>query len=112
METKIQKSLKQWIPNFFSEEKIMENNSDYELLHQFAKYALKLIQHNDSEKGKEPFKIINIMYQSGNLHDRNAIENEFLSVLAQEESTGSLKAHMDLMPKDLRSIYLKTILEN
>ena len=112
METKIQKSLEQWIPGFFSEEKITEIHSDYELLHQLAKYVLKLIKQNNIEKGKEPFKIINIIYQSGNLHDRNAIENEFLTVFAHEESPGSLKSHMDLMPKELRPAYLKTILEN
>ena len=112
METKIQKTLKQWAANAFTNGEILDLKSDYEILHQFAEYTINLIRQNDVEKGKEPFKIINIMYQNGNLHDRNAIENEFLNVIAKNESPGSLKVHMDLMPKELRQFYIKTILEN
>lgn len=112
METKIKKTLKQWFSNVFPEESLLENLSDYEILHQFAHYTLEFIQQSNMEIDKEPFKIINLLYQNGNLHDRNAIENEFLSVIARNESANSLKMHMDLMPKELRPIYLKTILEN
>jgi hypothetical protein len=112
METKIQISLKQWDPDFFAETEIVDSGSDYVLLKVYAEYNLKLISENNLEKVKESFKVINLLFNGGNLHDRNAIENEFLSVFAKEESPGSLKSHMDLMPKDLRAVYLKTILEN
>jgi hypothetical protein len=112
MKTKIQKSLEQLIPDFFSEEKISEIYSDYELLNLFTKYIIKLFNQNDIEKVKEYFKIINIIYHNGNLHDRNAIENEILTVFANEESPGSLRSHMEIMPKELRPVYLKAILEN
>jgi hypothetical protein len=112
METKIQKTLTQWFPNAFTETDIQTNHSDYEMLNLFAKYTLKLIEENNKDIEQEPFKIISIMYQCSSLHDKNAIENEFLRVFAKVESPGSLKLHMNLMPKELQQIYLKTILEN
>jgi hypothetical protein len=111
METKIQETLGKWFPNAFNERDKISDRSDYEVLRQFARYTLKLIQEN-GEKEKEPFMIINMIYQNGSLHDKNAIENEFLYVFANEESPGTLKSHMGPMPDNLKPIYLKTILEN
>jgi hypothetical protein len=112
METKIQKTLKQWFPEAFSETCIQSNQTDYEILNLFAHYTLKLIEVNNKELEQEPFKLINIIYQCSCLQDRNAIENEFLRVLAESQSPGSLRSHMNLMPEMLRHVYLKTILEN
>ncbi len=111
METKIQKTLKQWYPNAFADEKKNGSDSDYEILQQFARYTLKLIQNNN-ENEKEPFKIMNMLYQNGSLRDKNAIENEFFSIITKEESPGTLKCHLELMPDNLKPVYLKTILEN
>ena len=111
METRIQKTLKKWFPNAFTENAETGAESDYEILKQFAWYTLSLIQ-NHKEGEKEPFKIVNLLYQNGSLHDKNAIENEFFSIITKEESPGSLKSHLKLMPENLKPIYLKTILEN
>ena len=111
METKIQKTLKQWFPNAFAQNAETSAESDYEILKQFAKYTLSLIHDNKNDE-KEPFQIVNLLYQNGSLHDKNAIENEFFSTIIKEETPGSLKSHLNLMPDNLKPIYLKTILEN
>lgn len=112
METKMQRTLKQWFPDAFKDEKHSENQSDYEALRQFAIYTLHLINEGNIEREKEPFKIINLLYLNGNLFERNAIENEFFTLIARDETPGNLKKHLQLMPENLRPIYLKTILEN
>ena len=111
METRIQKTLSQWFPDAFANVKKTELKSDYDTLHHFAKYVKKLISDNCENKS-EPFKIINLLYSKGTLFEKNAIENEFFSVIAFEENPCTLKEHLDLMPEVLRPIYLKTILEN
>jgi len=111
METRIQKTLKQWFPNAFTDERKAGSDSDYEILQQFARYTLQLIQEK-KENEKEPFQIVNMLYHNGSLHDKNAIENEFLCAFANEESPGTLKSHMGLMPENLKPVYLKTILES
>jgi len=111
METRIQKTLSQWFPDAFSDAKKSVVNSDYGILRHFAKYTQKLIKDNCENK-KEPFKIIFLLYSKGTLYEKNAIENEFFSVLAFEENSMTLKEHLDLMPEAIRAIYFKTILEN
>ena len=111
METRIQKTLKQWFPNVFAEDAETSADSDYEILNQFARYTLSIIQ-SKKEDERTPFKIVNMLYMNGSLHDKNAIENEFFHIIIKEESPGSLKSHLRLMPEDLKAVYLKTILEN
>jgi hypothetical protein len=111
METRIQKTLTQWFPDAFNDINTSKCHSDYEVLNAFSKFTLKLIQQNDERK-REPFKIINILYLNGSLHDRNAIENEFFCYFSKVESPGTLKNHLELMPENLKPIYLKTLLEN
>lgn len=111
METKIQKTLRRWFPNAFAIDGETVEESDYEILNKFARYTLLLIQNN-KEGEKEPFKIMDLLYQNGSLHDKNAIENEFFRIITREESPGSLKSHLRLMPENLKPVYLKTILEN
>jgi hypothetical protein len=111
METRIQKTLKQWFPDAFKEMSISDLQSDYEILNAFSKFTSNLISRND-ERMKEPFKIINILYLNGNLYDRNAIENEFFNYLSKIESPGSLKDHLKLLPENLKPVYLKVILES
>lgn len=108
METKIQKTLMQWFPEAFDKSK---KYTEYEMLSVFAKYTQTLIREDKGNKA-EPFKIINLLYVSGNLHDKNAIENEFFCGLAENESEGSLKQHLELMPEAIRKAYIKTIIEN
>jgi hypothetical protein len=112
METKIQKTLNQWFPDAFADFKEpVTDNFDYRVLRHFARYAQKLIQQN-SERMKEPFKIINLLYFKGTMYEKNAIENEFFNALAMEEKSMTLKGHLGLMPEDIRQVYIRTILEN
>ena len=108
METKIQKTLHHWFPEAFKEkEELM--TTDYWVLRRFAEYTRKIISDN-CEGQKEPFRIIFLLYSNGTLFEKNAIENEFLNVLASEESSMTLKQHLELMPEGLRTVYLKTII--
>ncbi|TDQ77854.1 DUF7674 family protein [Sphingobacterium yanglingense] len=112
METKIKSTLQQWIPGIQNNE---EATSDYELLHQLACSCIRRIHLGTDEDllwVQDIAKVVNLLYQSGNRYTKNAIENEFLSELVQEECPASLKQHMDLLPKELRKEYLKVILEN
>lgn len=91
METRIQKTLRQWFPEAFADEQETGPCSDYEILQQFARYTIKLIRNKKNEK--EPFEIVSQLYQ-------------------KTESPGTLKWHLELMPDSLKTVYLKTILEN
>lgn len=111
METRIHKTLYQWFPDAFSDDKKSVIASDYITLRRLAKYEIKLINDNCENK-TEPFKIINLLYSEGTLYEKNTIENEFLKVIATEEKSMTLNEHLNLMPESLRSIYLKVILQN
>ena len=111
METKIQKTLNHWFPEAFKETEKSLIYTDYGILRQFAEYTQKII-NSEIDGQKEPFKIIYLLYSKGTLYEKNAIENEFLNVLASDENSLSLKKHLELMPEGLREIYIKTIIEN
>lgn len=111
METRIHKTLSQWFPDAFSDDKKSVLESDNMTLRRLAKYEMKLINDNCKNKS-EPFKIINLIYSEGSLYEKNTIENEFLKVIATEERSMTLNEHLNLMPEGLRSIYLKVILQN
>jgi hypothetical protein len=109
METKIIKTIHEWLPEF-----VETNNqyTEYILLKNLAEYCRHHFALGEKEKANRVIKIISLMYNSGNLHDRNAIENEFLGVLAKDEAPSSLKNHLRIFPENLKTAYLKTILEN
>ncbi|SEL10164.1 DUF7674 family protein [Parapedobacter koreensis] len=110
IETKITRTLRQWIPAALTGRSPAD---DYEALREAANLFLRKIKGTDTERADalEVLKVVNLLYINGGLHDRNAIENEFLFLLAAEEAPGSLKAHVELLPRELRQAYLKTILE-
>lgn len=109
METKIIHTIRVWLPWAIEDN---TNASEYEILRKLANHCTKCIHENDSENALQVIKIMNLIYTSGSLHDRNAIENEFLEVLTAEEAPASLKEHMKILPEKLKEAYLKTILEN
>lgn len=111
METKIQKTLTHWFPEAFTAAENSVINTDYGILRQFAYYTKKLISNNTGGQA-EPFKIIHLLYSKGTLYERNAIENEFLNVLASDENPLTIKQHLEFMPEGLRAVYVKTIIEN
>ncbi|PKP51451.1 MAG: hypothetical protein CVT92_12675 [Bacteroidetes bacterium HGW-Bacteroidetes-1] len=110
MESRIQKTLTQWFPEAFADKK-SALKTDYDFLNHFAKYSRSLIREG-SENKSEPFKIINLLYSKGSLFERNAIENEFFIVFAFDENPHTLKESLSLLPEPLRSVFIKTILEN
>lgn len=109
MKTKITKTVKEWLPDLITDQVSV---NEYELLGHLATYCQKQFADGKKEEAKQVMKIIALLYSSGNLHDRNAIENEFLGMLAEDESPASLKEHLQAFPEKLKSAYLKTILEN
>lgn len=109
METKIVKTVKEWLPWSLENEGQI---SEYSLLRKLADYCRAKIKEGENEKANQVIKIINLLYAGGTLHEKNAIENEFLEVLALDETPSSLKAHMSVFPEKLKEAYLKTILEN
>lgn len=111
METRIQKTLRQWFPDAFAGGGVEDERSDYEILRQFAAYTQALVE-TDADTKKEPFKIIYLLYSKGSLFERNAIENEFLGLLSRQEKAHTIQQNLQMMPEPLRPVYLKTILEN
>jgi len=111
MENKIISTVKAWIPGCFHDGK---EESEYEILQHVAEYCLMNFDGSDEEQklAKEAVHVIGILYGGGSLHIKNAIENEFLERLATSESPASLRKHLACFPKEMRSIYMKTILEN
>ncbi|KEO75899.1 DUF7674 family protein [Anditalea andensis] len=109
MDSKILKTLKEWLPDLIATD---STKSEYEHLKHLAEYCRYPFVKEDQAKAEQIFKIISLLYASGTLHDRNAIENEFLSVLAMDEAPSSLKMHLKAFPEKLKAAYLKTILEN
>ncbi|HAF35242.1 MULTISPECIES: DUF7674 family protein [Sphingobacterium] len=119
MNTKIINTIRQWAPETAGLIPDLDNLddkiADYLLLHKLAEVCvqkLKTGQENDIDSVREIAKVINLLYKGGNQYTKNAIENEFLTALSLEESPGSLKLHMELLPLELRKEYIKTILEN
>lgn len=108
METKIAHTIKEWLPWSIEGNEV----SEYTLLHNLADYCRNNVHRHDYEKALEVIKIINLLYTGGSRHVRNAIENEFLEVLAMDEAPASLKEHMKVLPQMLKEAYIKTILEN
>ncbi|MBK8635217.1 MAG: hypothetical protein IPN72_17285 [Saprospiraceae bacterium] len=109
MQTKIIKTVKEWLPWFSDNEAEI---SEYELLNNMANFCRQQMEAGEIDKVGQVIKIVNLIYSNGTLHEKNAIENEFLEVLALFEAPASLKSHLHIFPVKLKEAYLKTILEN
>ena len=111
MKNKIISSIHEWFPECVPAE---QNVTEYTVLQNVADYCIRCLNGNNEEQGlaKEAINIIGILYYNGSLHEKNAIENEFLERISHCESPASLRLHIDFLPKELRPIYMKTILEN
>ncbi|MGM1429925.1 DUF7674 family protein [Sphingobacterium lactis] len=111
MENKILSTVKAWLPHCILDG---HQDSEYSVLQDVAEYCLTRFEGEVEEQqmAKEAMNIIGILYGGGSLHVRNAIENEFLERLACCESPASLRKHLAYFPKEMRQVYMKTILEN
>ncbi|WKW46617.1 hypothetical protein P3875_00620 [Myroides sp. JBRI-B21084] len=119
MKTKILNSIQQWVPEsqkWLQEIQKYDNNiADCIILNKTANLCVTKINSGiteEIENAREIIKIINLLYQGGNQYTRNIIENEFLTVLSEEEALIILKKYIHLFPSELKKGYIKTILEN
>jgi len=111
MESKIISTVKAWLPHCVKGGKL---ESEYEVLQRVAEYCLANFEGSSDEQQmtREALHVIGILYGGGSLHVNNAIENEFLERMASMESPASLRKHLTFFPKEMRSVYVKTIIEN
>jgi len=119
METKICNTIRHWLPEFYDAlEGTLESYnefSDHKLLRNLAVTCIEKLNtgnQEDHEYVEEVFKIINILYESGDTYVKNVVEKEFLGILLADESPRSFKKHLDIFPSKLKEGYIKTILEN
>ncbi len=68
-------------------------------------------EHFEEEKAGEIMKVIEAIYKRKNLFICNAIENEFLSVLAQHSKPAGLSNLLKSLPESLWVVYIKVLLE-
>lgn len=81
---------------------------DYRLLRHFGQYCSVNFGGN---KADEILQVINTLYQSHDLFIQNAIENEFLFIVAESLGTTDLMVHLNRIPVELQLIYVKVLLE-
>ncbi len=87
----------------------LENDScvAYSVLNHFGRYCAQHYQHQEA---MEIMNMINLFYQSKNIFISNAIENEFLSVLATELDMTDLMNSLKRMPEGLWTAYLRVLI--
>lgn len=109
METKITVMVEEWLPWAIEN---VSYNSEYELLSKLAKHYQYLFFNQEYEKSREIINVINLLYSSGKLHVKNAIENEFLEVIASDETPATMRKHLNIFSHELKTAFIKTIIEN
>lgn len=80
----------------------------YRLLNHFGQYCSENFME---KKTAEILLVVNTLYQSENLFIQNAIENEFLAVLAKNLDSSDLLMHLNKIPFDFQLPYIKVLLE-
>ncbi|MFZ6664753.1 DUF7674 family protein [Peijinzhouia sedimentorum] len=80
----------------------------YEVLNHFGAYCAL---HIEEEKTREILNAIDQVYQQKQLFTCNAIENEFLSVIALKLGAKDLINHLKKIPKSLWAGYIKVLIE-
>jgi hypothetical protein len=110
METssKIQTMLRSWFPDVYPVQ-ALGPYGDYAVLNHFAQYCA---EHWDADICAEIFKIINILYTKGSLHDKNAIENEFLCMLSEYATFLNVKTLCRKFPETIRPVFIRSLIEN
>ncbi len=109
METKITVMIEEWLPWAIE---TLSYNSEYELLAKLANHYQHLFLQQEYEKSKDIINVINLLYSSGKLHVKNAIENEFLEVIASDETPAAMRKHLNMFSHELKTAFIKTIIEN
>lgn len=111
METKIKKTIYEWLPDAVNEIK-SKNVSDYEILHKVSNYCIKITETpGGREKANEVFKIINMLYQEEHAYAKHCIENEFICNFIENSPALRLKEYLNDMPSPLKDAFIKTLIE-
>ncbi|MBK7096085.1 MAG: hypothetical protein IPH57_13950 [Saprospiraceae bacterium] len=109
METKITIMIEEWLPWAIE---TLSYKGEYDLLRKLAIQYQLYMQQEEQVKAQDIIKVMNLLYSSGKLHVKNAVENEFLEIIASDETPLTMKKHMDSFSHELKSAFIKTILEN
>lgn len=80
----------------------------YRLLRHFGSYCSG---HLEAQETAEIMTVMNELYHSKDLFCQNAIENEFLAVLAEHLGPADLMTHLNRIPGPLQITYIKVLLE-
>lgn len=107
MNTIIQQ-FKEQFPEIYPIVSTNDSYASYKVLHHFGLYCA---QHFEEEKSKEILNTVNMVYQKKSLFTCNAIENEFFSALAGQLGITELMKHLQLIPENLWSVYIKVLIE-
>lgn len=102
------KQFKELYPEIFPDTVENDRYAPYAVLNHFGKYCA---QHLEDEKCKEIMDIVNAVYQRENLFTCNAIENEFLSALANSLGAVELMKQLKHIPENLWAVYIKVLIE-
>lgn len=112
MKTTIEQSFRIQFPELYPYGMISAENQedlvDYKLLRFFANFCS---EHSTCKQSNEILQLINSIYKTQNIFVKNAIENEFLAVIVEKFATTELDRQLELIPKDLKIVYLKVLLE-
>ncbi|WP_159799098.1 hypothetical protein [Flavobacterium sp. MK4S-17] len=109
METKIKKTIDEWLPEAVGTLS-SDTVNDYDMLRSVSEYCL-LNAAGNKEKVTEVFKVINMLYQEGHAYTRHCIENEFICNFIENSPALPLREYINYMPSPLKEAFIKTLIE-
>lgn len=89
----------------------LQGNDEFLLYKKMNLLGCYYMEHLKDEKAIEIIKVIEAIYKQNDLFVCNAIENEFLSVLARQFNPSELAEQLKLLPESLWTVYIKVLLE-
>ncbi len=112
MKTELEQCLRLRFPEIYPYGLIYHESGDdcivYRLLRHFGQYCIGNLEERQTG---EILSVMNELYHSKDLFCKNAIENEFLSVIAENLGTVDLMTHLNRIPQPLQLTYIKVLLE-
>jgi hypothetical protein len=89
----------------------LKENDEFSLYKKLNLLGYYYTEHLGDENANEIMTIIEAAYMQKDLFLRNAVENEFLSVLAQQFKPSDLNEQLRTLPESLWTVYIKIVLE-
>lgn len=112
MKTTLEQSLRIGFPEIYPYAMLnKEGNANYKEYMVLRHFGMYCSTHFDEHASREIIAMINSHYQSKDLFIQNAIENEFLYVIAEKLGTQNFLNHLNLIPGELQLSYVKVLLE-